>query len=95
MAIRVLMKRRVPEDKVEELKKLLDKMRGLALDQTGYATGETLKRIDKPGESLVISKWKSMEAWQKWHDDPKRESVQKEIDDLLGTPTTYEIYDYD
>jgi heme-degrading monooxygenase HmoA len=95
MAIRVLMKREVPESKVEELKKLLDRMRGLALDQPGYASGETLKRIDKPGENLVISKWKSLEAWQKWHDNPKREAVQKEIDTLLGSPTIYEIYDYD
>jgi heme-degrading monooxygenase HmoA len=95
MAIRVLMKRKVSEDNIEALKKLLDKMRSLALDQPGYATGETLKRIDAPGESLVISKWKALSAWEDWHRDPKREKVQKEIDDLLGTPTIYEIYDYD
>ena len=95
MAIRVLMKRKVPEDKVEQLKILLDKMRSLALDQPGYATGETLKRIDEPGESLVISKWKAISAWERWYRNPKREAVQKEIDALLGTPTVYEIYDYD
>jgi heme-degrading monooxygenase HmoA len=95
MAIRVLMKRRVSEDKMEELRKLLDKLRSLALDQQGYATGETLKRIDEPGESLVISKWKTMSAWQQWYNNHKREAVQKEIDALLGAPTIYEIYDYD
>ena len=95
MAIRVLMKRAVPEDKTEALRELTDRLRILAMDQAGYASGETLKRIDRPGTSLVISKWKSREAWDHWYRMPEREAVQKKIDELLGVETEYEIYDYD
>jgi heme oxygenase (mycobilin-producing) len=95
MAIRVLVKRKCSEDKVEALRELIDRMRMLAMDQSGYVSGETLKRIDRPGVSLVISKWKSLEAWQNWYKTPVRENMQKKIDELLQVETQYEIYDYD
>ena len=95
MAIRVLVKRECSEDKVDALRELTDKMRVLAMGQSGYVSGETLKRIDRPGASLVISKWKSLAAWQNWLKTPERENMQKKIDDLLQVETQYEIYDYD
>jgi heme-degrading monooxygenase HmoA len=51
-----------------------------------------LKRIDPPGQNLVISTWESMEAWQQWAANPERVAVQSQIDILLGAPTAYEIY---
>jgi quinol monooxygenase YgiN len=95
MAIRVLMKRKFSQDKAEALRELTGKIRVLAMDQSGYVSGETLTRIDRPGVSLVISKWKSQQAWENWFKTPQREKVQKEIDELLGVETEYEIYDYD
>jgi heme-degrading monooxygenase HmoA len=95
MAIRVLMKRKFSEDKADALRELTGKLRVLAMDQSGYVSGETLTRIDRPGVSLVISKWKSRQAWEHWFKTPQREKVQKEIDELLGVETEYEIYDYD
>jgi len=95
MAIRVLMKREFPEEKAEALRELIDKMRVLAMDESGYISGETLKRIDRPGASLVISKWKSLEAWENWFRTPQRENMQRKIDELLQVETQYEIYDYD
>jgi len=95
MAIRVLMKRQVSEDRTEALRTLTDRLRVLAMDQPGYVSGETLKRIDRPGVSLVISKWKSQQAWENWFNTPERAAVQQKIDDLLGVPTGYEIYDFD
>lgn len=95
MAIRVLMRRKFSEDKAEALRELTGKMRILAMDQSGYVSGETLKRIDQPGESLVISKWKTRVAWENWYKTPERENMQKKIDELLGVETQYEIYDYD
>jgi heme oxygenase (mycobilin-producing) len=95
MAVRVLMRREHAEDKAEALRELTDKMRVLAMEQSGYVSGETLKRIDRPGTSLVISKWKSLEAWRHWFDTPERENMQKRIDELLQVETQYEIYDYD
>jgi heme-degrading monooxygenase HmoA len=75
-----------------QLRPLLIKLRNLAMNQPGYITGETLKRIDRPGQNMVISTWNSMEAWRQWAVNSERESVQTQIDALLGQPTEYEIY---
>jgi len=92
MAVKIIIKRRVPESIAPKLRPLLIKLRNLAMNQPGYITGETLKRIDRPGQNLVISTWNSMEAWRQWAVNSERESVQAQIDALLGQPTEYEIY---
>jgi heme oxygenase (mycobilin-producing) len=92
MAVKIIIKRQVPESMAMQLKPLLIKLRNLAMNQPGYITGETLKRIDRPGQNMVISTWNSMEAWRQWAVNSERESVQAQIDALLGQPTEYEIY---
>jgi heme-degrading monooxygenase HmoA len=93
--IRVHIKRKVPEDKANELKSLINQLRGLTMGQPGYIAGETLKRIDKPGESLIVSKWQSVDAWNRWLQSKDRAEIQDKIDQVLGQETTYEIYEYD
>lgn len=95
MAIRVFLKRQFPEEKAEALKALIDQMRSAGTGQPGHISGETLQRIDKPGEYLVISKWKSLADWQRWFEGSERAAIQQKIDDLLKSPTVYEIYEYD
>ena len=92
MAVKIIIKRRVPESMATQLRPLLIKLRNLAMNQPGYITGETLKRIDRPGQNMVISTWNSMEAWRQWAVNSERETVQAQIDALLGQPTEYEIY---
>ena len=93
--IRVHIKRKVPEDKVNELKSLINQLRGLTMGQPGYIAGETLKRVDKPGESLIVSKWQSVGAWNRWLQSKERAEIQDKIDQMLGEETRYEIYEYD
>jgi heme-degrading monooxygenase HmoA len=93
--IRVHIKRKVPEDKEKELKSLVNQLRAVTMGQPGYITGETLKRVDKPGESLIVSKWQSVDAWNRWLQSKERAQIQDKIDQLLGGKTRYEIYDYD
>ncbi len=95
MAVKILIKRVVPDRKSAELLSLLKRLRALTMNQPGYISGETLKRIDAPGESLVISTWQSMEDWRNWVISPERAGIQNKIDDLLGVETGYEIYEYE
>jgi heme-degrading monooxygenase HmoA len=95
MAIRVFLKRQFPEEKAEVLKTLIDQLRSASTGQPGHISGETLHRIDKPGEYLVISKWKSLPDWERWYEGPERAAIQQKIDDLLESPTVYEIYAYE
>jgi heme-degrading monooxygenase HmoA len=43
---------------------------------------------------MVISTWQSSEDWKKWLQSEERNKVQKEIDDLLGGETKYDIFHY-
>ena len=93
MSVKIFIKRIVPEGKVPELTVLLKRLRSVTLMQPGYISGQTLKRLDQPGDSMVISTWRSIEDWNDWVKNNKRIAIQKEIDDLLGSETEYEIYE--
>ncbi len=93
MTVKIFIKRKVPEKNSVELALLLQKMRGLTLNQPGYISGETLKRIDKNDECMVISSWRSVEDWNTWVNNERRIIVQSEIDNLLGGETEYAIYE--
>jgi heme-degrading monooxygenase HmoA len=93
--IRVHVRRIIPEDKKEEAMQLITKLRSMSMGRSGYISGETLKRLDEQGESLVVTKWKSDYHWEQWHRSKERSEVQRKIDELLGEETQYEMYEYD
>ena len=93
MTVKILIKRKVLEKDNEALNSLLRQFRALAIEQSGYISGETMKRVDKPGETLVVSTWKSARDWQAWIDNPARRAIQSQIDVLLGSETSYEMYE--
>ena len=92
MAVKIFIKRTMTTSHEDRLIALLHKMRSVCLVQPGYVSGQTLKRLDKPGEQLVISTWKSIEEWENWFNSPERNEIQLEIDALLGEDTSYAIY---
>ncbi len=93
MTVKIFIKRNVQEKNIIELTMLLKRLRSLTLSQSGYISGETLKRIDKPDESMVISTWRSVEDWNTWVNNEKRLKIQTEIDQLLGQETEYAVYE--
>ncbi len=92
MSVKIIIKRRVTAENVLELTGLLKKLRSLTITQPGYISGETLKRLDKDDECLVISTWNSVEEWNNWVGNEQRIAVQTEIDRLLGQDTEYAVY---
>lgn len=93
MTVKIFIKRNVTDSKIAELTVLLKRLRSVTLMQPGYISGQTLKRVDKPGECLVISTWRSAEDWQEWLGNSKRIAIQDEIDELLDIPTEYAVYE--
>jgi heme-degrading monooxygenase HmoA len=94
MAVKVMIRRIVPQDKMREMVSLLREMRSLATNQAGYISGETLKGLDVVDEYLVISTWESEKYWDQWLRSHQRQDVQARIDALLGGKTHYNIYHY-
>ena len=93
--IKIHVRRNMPEDKKEDVMPLIIKLRSISMGKPGYISGETLKRMDKSGESLVVSKWRSVHYWNQWLQSEERSEIQKKIDQLLWEATQYEIYEYD
>jgi heme oxygenase (mycobilin-producing) len=93
MTVKIFIKRNVTDSKIAELTVLLKRLRSVTLMQPGYISGQTLRRVDKPGECLVISTWRSAEDWQEWLSNSKRIAIQNEIDELLDSPTEYAVYE--
>jgi heme-degrading monooxygenase HmoA len=94
MAVKILIKRKVSESITKDLMPLFARLRNLATTQPGYISGETLKRLDKTGEYLVISTWQSIDNWREYVVSRERNEIQSEIDARLSEDTTYEIYQY-
>jgi heme-degrading monooxygenase HmoA len=92
MAVKVIIRRIVPEGKSKLLTPLLRKLRALAMNHTGYIYGETLRCTNDPHEFLVISSWHSEMDWETWLRHPERAEIQDQIDALIGKKTEYRIY---
>lgn len=92
MNVKILIRRKGTNVNAVALSTLLKKLRSLTLDQPGYISGETLRRIDDMDETMVISTWQSLEDWNRWVNDPHRAEIQDEIDRLLGQETEYAMY---
>jgi heme-degrading monooxygenase HmoA len=92
MNVKILIRRKGTNANAVALSTLLNKLRSLTLDQPGYISGETLRRIDDIDETMVISTWQSLEDWNRWVNDPQRAEIQEEIDRLLGQETEYAMY---
>lgn len=93
MTVKIFIKRKVSPANVLDLTVLLKKLRSLTLNQSGYIYGETLKRVDKNDECMVISTWRSIEDWNAWLNNEERITIQREIDRLLGEKTEYAVYE--
>ncbi len=103
MTVRVLMTRKMPNMSsglldttlMAKLTDLLLELRDMANHQYGYISGETMRNVEDRNEYLVISTWKSLEAWQRWFANEKREQKEGMVDALLGSSTVYKIFSYD
>ena len=92
--MKVLIRRIVPRDKAKDMIPLFRQMRGLAVNQKGYISGETLRNLDDPEEFLVISTWNSTDEWKNWLENKERKEIQERMDLLLGGETEYKIFHY-
>jgi len=94
MAVKIIIRRRVPKEKESKLLPLLVELRSKATTQPGYISGETLRNVKSPQDFIVISTWQSVEAWKTWETSKGRGEIQGKIDALLGKKTNYGIYYY-
>ena len=81
-----------PGDNAKRLLPHIIELRSLAVRQPGYISGETFFNLDRPEECLVISRWTTLEYWQKWRDNPQRMEINENLEKHLETQTQYNVY---
>ena len=94
MAVKIIIKRKVPKVKEAQVLPLLLDLRSKAITQPGYISGETLINVNDPEDYVVIGTWKSVNHWKAWEATKERGEIQSKIDALLGEKAAYRIYFY-
>ena len=93
MSIEVIIKRKVKAGhQAKQLVPLILKLRAMALNQPGYISGQTLSNMENPEECIVISRWESIDEWNRWLNSDERSEIDNRIESLTGEPTEYRIY---
>ncbi len=94
MAVKVIIRRRIPRGNEPQVLPLLLDLRGKAITHSGYISGETLRNVNNPEDYVIISTWKSVNDWKAWEVSKGRAEILSKVDPLLGAKTEYGIYFY-
>jgi len=92
MAIKVLIKRKIKDGKMNDASKLLIKARYNAMGQQGYISSETLSGCDDQNNVVVVSMWQKIENWNQWEKSELRAENETKFELLLDGPVEYETY---
>jgi len=92
MAIKVLIKRKIKDGKMNEASKLIIKARYNAMGQQGYISSETLSGCDDQNNVIVVSMWQKIENWNQWEKSELRAENETKFESLLDGPVEYETY---
>ena len=92
MAVKVLIKRKIKDGKLNEASKLLIKARYNAMGRPGYISSETLSGCDHQNNVVVVSMWQRIENWNQWEKSELRAENEVEFETLIDGPVEYETY---
>ncbi len=80
--IRVVVERKIKEGKKAEVLDLIRQIRGSALGQPGYISGETLVGYEDPSLCMVISNWEEPEHWGAWKNSAQRKAIDSKVEPM-------------
>jgi quinol monooxygenase YgiN len=81
--IRVLIERRVVEDRISDYQLAVRVVRLRAMDCEGYTSGETLRDVDDPNRFVIISTWDDVAAWKAWAASGDRREIVTKLGPML------------
>jgi heme-degrading monooxygenase HmoA len=93
MAVQVIISRKVKQgQQAKILVPLILQMRAIAIHQPGFISSDTWSDVEDPGECMVISRWQTVEDWNRWAHSEKRLKIENKIEALSGHKSEYKIY---
>ena len=92
MIAKIIIKRRFKEGHQRQIIALLNELRGKAMPQDGYISGETLTKKEFPNNLVVLATWQSMGEWHAWKGSKERQKFEAMLEIYQERPTEYEEY---
>lgn len=89
--IQVLIRRKVLEGLEAPYQEAALNVLQQALKAPGFLSGEALRNIDKPNRRVVISRWQSIEHWNRWLVSNRRRDAMTAMAPLLEGPEDVEL----
>ncbi len=94
MAVTVFIKRKINKNYKKKVGCFFIQLENLASFFPGYISGEFLTSTENPDESLVISKWRSINHWCRYVESNDRIEIQNMIDLMLDESTKISYYQH-
>lgn len=95
MAVKILIQRKVKPGHEADIQAVVRDLRSRAMHADGFISGETLRNVEDPSVHLVISTWKSIDAWNAWISEPNRRALEERISRFLEEPTKMIPFQYE
>lgn len=92
MAVKIMIRQKLPGKIDQKLNQLLDIMHKIASMQDGYFYNEYLTCSGNTSDCLVISTWQSLDHWRRWTQSRECILIQNKIEDLTENRTEYTVY---
>lgn len=81
--IRVLIERKIADGLADYYDNTIKRTVSAVVAAPGCISGESLKDRAKPNRRIVMSKWESLEDWERWYHSDARKNVIAEITPML------------
>jgi heme-degrading monooxygenase HmoA len=84
--VRVVIERNLSREGDEEIQRAMRDLRREAIHQPGYVSGETLRDTANPHHFVILSTWRTREAWETWANSSRRRELEDQIGEMLREP---------
>lgn len=81
--IKVIIERIIEEGLETHYQEAIRNTLKAVLDAPGYISSEALTDVKNPLHRLIITNWRSEQAWEKWYNSPSRKEATAEISAIL------------
>ena len=65
-----------------------------AFQASGFINGEAFSDINHPNRRIIISKWRSIQDWQRWHQSDARRDLMNKLSPVMMEPESVRIMEH-
>lgn len=89
--IRVIIEREIAEGLEQFYENAIAQLLEVMITAPGYVSGESLVDIHQPNRYVVITRWISEDAWNRWCRSPERQKMLSAVGPFLLTEEKFTL----